>query len=201
MTDASGKSQRREAQRLRTRDRVLDAAVAEFARTGSADADITAIVEAAGVARGTFYFHFPTKEHVLLELERREETLLAQKLSRFLRTEHDLRAALAETIRLVLALERRLGAVLFRELLAVHFSPTRSPDNPREFPMIALVSDEITRARDRGEARDTVDPDHAALFFLLGLYALLTTTPDDKAARDAVLDSYLTTALHSMEAR
>ena len=45
---------------------------------------------AAGVAHGTFYFHFPTKEHVLLELERREEARVATELARFLEAPHDL---------------------------------------------------------------------------------------------------------------
>ena len=40
-----------------------------------AEADVGAIVAAAGVAHGTFYFHFPTKEHVLFELERQAEEL------------------------------------------------------------------------------------------------------------------------------
>ena len=53
--------------------RLFDAAVAEIDRSGMAGADISAIAHAAGVARGTFYFHFPTKEHVLVELERDEE--------------------------------------------------------------------------------------------------------------------------------
>jgi hypothetical protein len=51
----------REAQRRKTRARVLDAAIVEFQRAGANSADINAIVEAAGVARSTFYFHFPTK--------------------------------------------------------------------------------------------------------------------------------------------
>ena len=45
-----------------------------------ADADVGVIVKEAGVARGTFYFHFPTKEHVLAELERSEETRVAAQL-------------------------------------------------------------------------------------------------------------------------
>ncbi len=59
----------REARRLQTRERILGAAIAEFKRSGMAGADVGAIVTAAGVAHGTFFFHFPTKEHVLLELE------------------------------------------------------------------------------------------------------------------------------------
>ena len=70
----------REAQRLQTRARVFDAAVAEFGRSGLAGADVAAIAATAGVARGTFYFHFPTKEHVLVELERAEEAKIVATL-------------------------------------------------------------------------------------------------------------------------
>jgi len=62
---------RRERQRLETRGRLYEAALAEFRRVGFANAQIEAIVERAGVARGTFYFHFPTTEHVLLEFQHR----------------------------------------------------------------------------------------------------------------------------------
>ena len=65
----SVKPSSRETRRLQTRQRILGAAIAEFKRSGMAAADVGAIVAAAGVAHGTFYFHFPTKEHVLLELE------------------------------------------------------------------------------------------------------------------------------------
>jgi len=54
----------REAKRLQTRERLLGAAIAEFKRTGMADADVGSIVAAAGVAHGTFFFHFPTKERL-----------------------------------------------------------------------------------------------------------------------------------------
>ena len=70
----------REAQRLQTRARVFDAALAEIGRSGLAGADVAAIAAAAGVVRGTFYFHFPTKEHVLVELERAEEAKIVAKL-------------------------------------------------------------------------------------------------------------------------
>src|SRR6201991_688729 len=75
-SDVSG----REAQRLETRARVFDAAIAEFGRSGLAGADVSTIAKAAGVVRGTFYFHFPTKEHVLVELERAEEAKIVAEL-------------------------------------------------------------------------------------------------------------------------
>ncbi|WP_156746163.1 TetR/AcrR family transcriptional regulator, partial [Mycobacterium sp. 1423905.2] len=80
----------REAQRRQTRERVLDAAIVEFKRAGTAAADINAVVLGAGVARSTFYFHFPTREHVLLELIRREEARVASELASFLDAPHDL---------------------------------------------------------------------------------------------------------------
>src|ERR1700756_4618137 len=82
------------ARRRQTRQRILGAAIAEFTRSGMANADVRAIVGAAGVAHGTFYFHFPTKEHVLLELERREEARLAKQFAQFLKPKHDLASAL-----------------------------------------------------------------------------------------------------------
>ena len=67
-------------QRLQTRARLFEAAVAEIGRSGLAGADVAAIAAAVGVSRGTFYFHFPTKEHVLVEVERAEEVKIVESL-------------------------------------------------------------------------------------------------------------------------
>ena len=99
----------REAKRLQTKERLMGSAIAEFKRSGMADADVGAIVTAAGVAHGTFFFHFPTKEHVLLELEHREEERISKQLSRFVDSGHDLASVLSEAVRLVVGLERRLA--------------------------------------------------------------------------------------------
>src|SRR5690242_2438477 len=117
----------REAKRLQTRERLMGAAIAEFKRAGMAEADVGAIVPAAGVAHGTFFFHFPTKEHVLFELEQREEERIAKQLARSISSSHDVSTTLNEAVRLVMGLERRLGAGLFKDFLALHFSQTRPP--------------------------------------------------------------------------
>ena len=189
----------RETKRLQTRERLMGAAIAEFKRSGLAAADVGAIVTAAGVAHGTFFFHFPTKEHVLLELERREEERIAKQLSRYVDSERDLASLLQEAVRLVVGLERRLGAALFKDFLALHFSQTRPTDESKEHPVIVTVAREIEHAQQSGQVDLDVNPMNSAVFFLLGLYALLTTT-HDWPAQGAMLEDYVTRTLRSIEA-
>ena len=188
-----------EAQRRKTRERVLDAAIVEFSRAGTAAADINAIVKSAGVSRGTFYFHFPTKEHVLHELIRREEARVATELGRFLESTHDLVAIFREIVRLVLDLESRWGSALYRDVIGLYFSPTRPEDEGwTDHPTIVLLAAEIMRARNRGEVFADVDAFHSAVFFLLGLYALLTTMRSETPGREGVLDKFVASELRSL---
>lgn len=188
----------RETKRLQTRERLYGAAIAEFKRSGLVGADVGAIVAAAGVAHGTFFFHFPTKEHVLLELETREEERMTNQLSRFATAEHSLADALQEAVRLVMSLERRLGTVLFRDVLALHFSQTRPPaEGARDHPVIVLIASEIELAQKRGEVASDVNSMNSAVFFLLGLYAMLTTT-NEWATRDEFIEDFLNRTLHSL---
>ena len=190
----------REAKRLQTKERLMGAAIAEFKRSGMADADVGAIVTAAGVAHGTFFFHFPTKEHVLLELEHREEERIAKQLGRFLESKQDLASVLKEAVRLVVGLERRLGDLLFKDFLALHFSQTRPPaEEGKDHPVIVVVAQEIERAQEQGRVEPDVNPMNSAVFFLLGLYALLTTT-NTWPMRDTMLDDYVARAYRSMQA-
>nr|BFE37793.1 TetR/AcrR family transcriptional regulator [Actinomadura rugatobispora] len=180
---------------------MFEAAIAEFRRSGMADADIGAIVKAAGVARGTFYFHFPTKEHVLAELTQQEEERTAKELEGFLGAPHDLRSALAEVVRLIVAVEQRVGRVVFREMLGLHFSPTRPAIRPdahawADFPLLALMVREIERARDQGEVQPESAPVLATQFFILGLYAVLITSHECDASAQ-----FVATTLYGLEPR
>jgi AcrR family transcriptional regulator len=184
-----------------TRERVLGAAIAEFKRDGMAAADIGAIVSAAGVAHGTFFFHFPTKEHVLVELEIREQLRMAAELTRFYRKPHDVRATLTKTVQILEALERRLGSRLFKDFLALHFSTRRAPSEEwTVHPVIVSVIEELERARDRGEMPAEVDVMLNGISFLAGLYALLITLPESRELRAPVLDEYVTTYMYGLRA-
>lgn len=189
----------REARRLATRERLFSLAVAMFKKTGVADADVGAIVAAAGVAHGTFFFHFPTKEHVVAELGQREELLMAKELDSYLATPRDVHAILSEFVRLTMAMERRIGRRLSQDLLTLYFSPTRPelrlwPDHP----VIARLIAEFKRARDRDEIDHDADPTNSVMIFLLGLYGLLLTR-DRNAARVDTLEHLVTTTVRGLQ--
>src|SRR5271163_5100228 len=157
----------REAQRLQTRARVFDAAVAEFGRSGLAGADVAAIAAAAGVARGTFYFHFPTKEHVLVELERAEEAKIVARLDTKATEPGELIAMLRLLVREVLAAERRLGPVVFRDMLGLHFSATRPvEDELTEHPVAQYLIEVLARAQAAGQVRRDAQPGALGVIFL-----------------------------------
>lgn len=192
----------REAQRIETRERVFNAALREFERNGVADTDVNAVVAGAGVARGTFYFHFPTKEHVLAELTRREEAKIADELTRALTSTVDLESALAEVIKGVVAEEERLGNVLFRDVLNLYFSATQPELNDSAtHPIVLIVIQQIEMARDRGEVYADVDAGASAIFFLIGLYGLLVTNREASPGRVSMLEKYLAHFCRGLEAR
>ena len=191
----------REAQRLRTRARLFDAAVAEIGRSGLAGTDVAAIASAVGVARGTFYFHFPTKEHVLVELERAEEARIVAKLATEARGPGDLMTVLALLVREVLAAEQRLGPVVFRDMLGLHFSATRPvEDELGEHPLADFVIASIANAQAAGRASRDADAAVLGVIFLTGLFALLATAITASQPRAALLDRYVKTIVQGMEA-
>jgi AcrR family transcriptional regulator len=192
----------REAQRLQTRARLFDAAVAEIGRSGLAGTDVAAIAAAVGVARGTFYFHFPTKEHVLAELERAEEVRVVAKLATKKNAPGDLLSMLKLLVREVLDAEQRLGPVVFRDMLGLHFSATRPvEDELGEHPLASFVIAAITEAQAARRVPRDPDAGELGVIFLTGLFALLATGTTASPARAALLDRYVKTVVQGMEAR
>ena len=199
---ASSTVSAREAQRLETRARLFDTAVAEIGRSGLAGADVSTIATAAGVARGTFYFHFPTKEHVVVELERAEEAKIVAGLGRKRPELSDLLSMLSALVREVLAAERRLGPVFFRDMLGLHFSSTRPvEDELGEHPLAEFVIAAIAEAQGKGRVGREADASELGVFFLTGLFALLATDSSPPRPGAALMDRYVKTIVGGMETR
>jgi TetR/AcrR family fatty acid metabolism transcriptional regulator len=87
------------------RERILDAAVRVFARKGFYATRVSEVAKAAGVADGTIYLYFKSKDELLVSLfEDRVERLLA-----FLRTELPAIAGASDKLRRIIELQ--LGLV------------------------------------------------------------------------------------------
>ena len=166
---------KRERQRLETRERLYQTALSEFKDAGFNDAQIDRIAEKAGVARGTFYFHFPTKEHVLLELQRRIELSQVERIkalgpspesvSEFC---HSLVASAMD------ALAETEG--LHREVLTMWVRGRTTMELAAE-PLILLVADYFADAAERGAVRRDIAPEQIAVLFLSSLFTVFMGDP------------------------
>src|SRR5580693_10562783 len=75
---ARGRTPRRSSRVGDKRERILDAAVRVFARKGFHSTRVSEVAKAAGVADGTIYLYFKSKDELLVSLfEDRVERLLA----------------------------------------------------------------------------------------------------------------------------
>ena len=108
------------------RQQLVDAAISVFAAKGYRVASIADIIEQAGVARGTFYLYFQSKEAVFnaaldrflslfQEMARKE---VARDYSNPLNLGVSLRVALIEWLRFLLQ-HRQLTKIVFRQAAAV----------------------------------------------------------------------------------
>jgi AcrR family transcriptional regulator len=64
-------TEKTEARRAATRERIVGAALDQLAEGGYASASVNAIAQKAGIATGTVYRHFPSKSELFAEVFRR----------------------------------------------------------------------------------------------------------------------------------
>jgi AcrR family transcriptional regulator len=163
---------RRERQIDSTRARLFQAAIAEFRRVGFARANVATITRKAGVSRPSFYFHFPTKEHVLLELEWLEERRLVERIE----PARSLREALYELADGLIDIEVRLGDPdLFRDMFTI-YARQHSDFHVEEqrHPIVPVLARHFGEAAARGELRPGLDPEAAARVCVLSVFGHLT---------------------------
>ncbi|EDM81398.1 putative TetR-family transcriptional regulator [Plesiocystis pacifica SIR-1] len=155
----------RERQREQTRRRLYESALAIFRRDGVHGCRTEDIAKAAGVSRASFYFHFPTKEHVLL--------------ARMAETEQEICAAIEALgeqapIDAVLAtLNATMAGIWERdpELLpdlagaALRFTATIM-DDQEATPLRALLSERFALAAERKQIEAMLPPKLLGDFYL-----------------------------------
>ena len=122
-------TERTEARRVATRERIVDAALEQVAAGGYASAGVNAVAARAGVAVGTVYRHFPSKGDLFAEAFRRASQRELDVVVAV--SGADGRSARERTGAAVEAFARRAlaGRVLAYALLAEPVDPDQAPAN------------------------------------------------------------------------
>ena len=171
---------RRDEQRSRTRARIFEAALAEFLRVGFARASVAHIAREAGVSRPTFYVYFPTKEHVLLELQWNLEMRIVDRFERC----HTLRETLDEFVEGLMESEERVGSSeLFRDVMRIYARPPVEGLENQSFPVFAHMGRRFAGAAASGELREGLDPVQACHLCCTSVFGYLISTPGSSRQR------------------
>jgi len=162
--------------------KAFDAALEEFRRVGVESASVARIARTAGVSRPSFYFHFPSKEHVLLELQWQAEQRIVDDIA----AEQSVSSAMHTFADRLAAVEVELGSGdLFRDILQLWARGATAVDED-DLPVL----DEIVRRfqqhhREGGQL--ALEPERAAVLFLSGVFGYLLGVADDDGRRAADL--------------
>ncbi len=165
-----------EEQRNKTRALLFEAAMQEYRRVGFERASVARIAREAGVSRPSFYFHFPSKQHVLLELQWKLENEIAERFKKC----ESLAETLNELIEGLIDTERKVGsAELFRDMLRIYTRHSDSlPVEEQPFPLYFALGRAFARAASRGELREGLEPARACHLCLTSVFGYLIATPE-----------------------
>jgi len=161
---------RRARQRADTRERLFEAALAEFRECGVSAAQIDRIARTAGVVRGTFYFHFPTKDDVLLELKHRMEHQVQSRMRVFRNGLVSLDDYLRQLADALIESTSLVGsAEVLREALSLYVRRPESP-SPERASLEHEVIEHVAAAQRRGELRQDLSAEQIAVLFLTSTF-------------------------------
>jgi AcrR family transcriptional regulator len=191
----------RDRQREETHRRLYECSLAIFRRDGYTDAKIDDIAKMAGVSRGTFYFHFPTKDDVLLELLHHVETRNVVAINA-LPDETPLERVL-EVFLDSMASEWQEEPKLLADTAIVGLRSRATGVLDRDADIVrGLLGDRFVRAAEREEFNFTLPPAVLSDFFLVNaLAAAIGWTGSPDMALRTVLEGVLQIFLHGAKVR
>lgn len=158
----------RESAKERTREALIDAAIACFSESGIEGPSLDAICERAGCTRGAFYVHFRDRDElVVAAMEQRRGNVLAQFLGSTETSIHDVLAAVAQ------AIEAKLlpvpGAVRSGELVtaARRSVAIRECQDRLTGELVETLAERVRADQGRGRVRSDLGARELALVLLL----------------------------------
>ena len=185
----------RTQQKEATRALLYDVAMRLYERDGYAAVNVDDIVREAGVARGTFYFHYDSKEDVLYEAVRRGELAIVARMAAVdpSRPFRELLQTTCDAFAEIWGKRRDLlgdaGAVGMKRVIA-------TPKDRDEEPLRLELVKHVERALANGELSSTLPALMLADVFLLDVFAALMSwsssgNPPLSVVFPAVIDLFL----------
>jgi AcrR family transcriptional regulator len=163
---------RRDRKKERTRGEIYSAAMNLFLRRGFEAVTIEEICDAADVARGTFFLHFPTKEALLAEYGARANQDLAELIRNFQgNATATLRAALKMLAERALQ-QPDVVRLHVREVLSRPPVFLESHQDQTE-NLVSLIAAVIGRGQVAGEFRRKLEPALVAVALCATYFALI----------------------------
>jgi AcrR family transcriptional regulator len=174
-------SRERRSDAVANRDRIVEAARAELSESNGAadDLKLHRVAKSAGVAQGTLYRHFPTREHLLAEVYRNELTELVDAVAPLLAEHPPLRALICWLQRLVDYARVKRGVMAAIEASA--WRDLYAGQHDRLDEALGILLD---RGKAAGEVREEVDA--ADVILLLGALSRIPASEWDRRSRTIV---------------
>lgn len=164
------------------RERILDSAIVEIARGGYYDTVVSAIARRAGVADGTIYLYFKSKEEILVSIFDRAMQQFIEEGNARLTERTDAEAKLRGIVEIHLAVmerDRDLAVIFQVELRhSLHFLDLFSRSRIREY--LTIITEVVKQGQREGIFRSAMDP----LLAAKAVFGVL-----DEMATDWVLSS------------
>jgi len=157
-----------------SRERILDAALEVIARQGYSAAGVQEIVDLSGTSKGSFYFHFPSKERMVMALVERMSDKLVAKVRESVRNQptplHRV-AASVDALMAVFARKRNVAQVLLLNIVGNGKALDRKFLPIRE-RFTALIQQELDAAVEAGQIKP-VDTLMVSRIWVGGLHELI----------------------------
>lgn len=157
-----------------SRERILDAAIEVIAQRGYSSAGIQEIVDLSGTSKGSFYFHFPSKEEMVASLVERMSDKLIGKIQDSARGQptplHRLAVSLDELMA-VFSRQHNIARVLLLNIIG-HGRATDRKFLPMRERFSGLIKQELDEAIKVGQIAPT-DTELASQMWVGALYEVI----------------------------
>lgn len=176
----------RARQRADTRERIFETALREFREVGVAAAQIDRIAKNAGIVRGTFYFHFPSKDDVMLELARRINARIVRRVALIVESNPGLHEFLVRVNDALIDEHGRVSeAGLHADVLSLYIRrPYDLSDPAHHVPTLtAELVGHLRTLSERGELHSELTAEQLSVVILSSLFGVLVRLPAGEQVR------------------